>query len=156
MKTIDLVREQVGADLFATDHQGRSILHYAAWRGNVAVMRRVVELGGVELLRRADASGRTPLYFAMQAGAALAVNYVQDMIGSASPICSSIVCSAKDAGPAASWCGDTSGSIRLAAPPQLQIGERLASYLLPASLLLLLLSCLFIYCSSHLSRPSEW
>ncbi|KAI4140839.1 MAG: hypothetical protein LQ340_007786, partial [Diploschistes diacapsis] len=69
VETIELVRG-LASDIRAKDYRGRSILHYACWRGNTAAVQRVVELGGADLLYEADARGKTPLQFAETAGAA--------------------------------------------------------------------------------------
>lgn len=75
-ETLDLVARYC-KDIFVKDHQGRSILHYAAWQNNVAAVQKVVQLGGAELLYQPDFSGETPLQFATRIGAMLVLAYAE-------------------------------------------------------------------------------
>lgn len=47
-------------DIRAIDNRGRTILHSAAMCGNLAAVKRVMELGGANDLWSMDSDGRTP------------------------------------------------------------------------------------------------
>ena len=71
-----------GADLHATDNSGRLPIHCAAGsltartRNNVDVLRHLAEIGRPEDVRAKDASGNTPLHFAVKAECLEAVKYL--------------------------------------------------------------------------------
>jgi hypothetical protein len=69
-------------DIFVRDHQGRSILHYAAWQDNAAAVQKVIELGGMELLYQPSLNGETPLHLATRICATSVLAYA-DSLGSA-------------------------------------------------------------------------
>ncbi|KAL9617188.1 MAG: hypothetical protein Q9160_007993 [Pyrenula sp. 1 TL-2023] len=52
--------------LAVEDYEGRTPVHQAALYDNVAVLQKIVGLGSVELLHRADAVGKTPLDLAIE------------------------------------------------------------------------------------------
>lgn len=69
-----------GADISAISEEGRSILHEAAARDNVAVIERIFELLNSSLRSKvdiADHQGLTPLVLAKKRGAAQAVHYLE-------------------------------------------------------------------------------
>ena len=79
-ETIDLVASYY-KDIFIKDHEGRPILHYAAWQNNVAATQKIVELGGADLLYQPDFSGETPLQFATRLGATSLLTYTDTLGG---------------------------------------------------------------------------
>lgn len=75
IETIDMMISRK-ADIRATDNNGRTVLHHAAMCGNLAAVKRVIELGGEEDLRSTDGDGRTPLQLAFSRGATGVTKYL--------------------------------------------------------------------------------
>lgn len=62
--TIDLLLDAGFRKLEAKDYKGRTIMLHAASRGNLDAVKRIVELGCLELLDVQDCGGLTPLQLA--------------------------------------------------------------------------------------------
>jgi hypothetical protein len=71
-----------GADIQAKDHRGRTVLHHAAWRGNLEATKLVVALGATEDLLAKDADGKTPLQLAAEEDATKAVEFLSGFMES--------------------------------------------------------------------------
>jgi ankyrin repeat protein len=63
--TINMMLEG-GIDLDVIDNQGRTVLHHAAMRGNLAATRRLIEIGAAHQLSYKDRNGHTPVDLACQ------------------------------------------------------------------------------------------
>ena len=61
------------ADLWATDSWGRTCLHLAAYRGNLAVLGYLLQQASLHEVRRIDSQGLTPLHYAVRSGKAVSV-----------------------------------------------------------------------------------
>lgn len=75
IETIDMMISR-NADIRATDNNGRTVLHHAAMCGNLAAVKRIIELGGEEDLGSTDGDGRTPLQLAFSRGAMGVTEYL--------------------------------------------------------------------------------
>ncbi|KAL8668604.1 MAG: hypothetical protein Q9168_006772 [Polycauliona sp. 1 TL-2023] len=69
-RVLKLVR--AGSNISALDHQGRSVLHYAARAGNANILGQIIQIlqaeTAMELLDRKDCNGRTALHDAVRSG----------------------------------------------------------------------------------------
>ena len=61
------------ADLLSTDNLGRTCLHFAASRGNLAVLSYLVKQVSLEDVERKDIEGRTPFHYAAESSRAAGV-----------------------------------------------------------------------------------
>ena len=70
-----------GANVLARDSSGNTSLHLAARRGNLAAVKRLVEVGGSAALHWKNACGRTPLESAVASSRAEVTAYLQTVMG---------------------------------------------------------------------------
>ena len=68
------------ADLLSTDNLGRTCLHFAASRGNLAVLSYLVKQVSPEDLEKKDIRGRTPFHYAAESSRAAGV--IDTLVGS--------------------------------------------------------------------------
>ena len=68
------------ADLLSTDNLGRTCLHFAASRGNLAVLSYLVKQVLLEDVERKDVEGRTPFHYAAESSRAAGV--IDTLVGS--------------------------------------------------------------------------
>jgi len=77
-QAIDMV-VALGFDTHATDLQGRTALYHAAEIGNLAAVKRLLDLGAMEDLERRDRRSRTPLQLAHEKGQERVVEYLRSV-----------------------------------------------------------------------------
>lgn len=68
-----------GGNLRSADSRGRTPLHHAARRGNLAAVEKLIELGGAEDVWLEDNDGATPLRLANQRGATCIVKCLEEL-----------------------------------------------------------------------------
>ena len=77
---LDVVKNG-GMDILSKDRQHRSVLHQAAFHGNVEAVKRVLAIAGKQELEAKDIDGRTPFHLAHRYGANSVVKYLQSEFG---------------------------------------------------------------------------
>ena len=68
-------------NIFQRDNLGRSLLHHAVFENNVAGVRKIIEMGGQELLHVECAQGKTPLQLAVEIDATQVIEYLRTLLG---------------------------------------------------------------------------
>jgi ankyrin repeat protein len=71
---------QRGFDLNSTDNKSRTVMHYAAMRGNLPAVKKLLDLGASHQLSLKDRDFYTPLQLAVECGSVSVAEYLQ-------PIC---------------------------------------------------------------------
>jgi ankyrin repeat protein len=77
-ETIDAMLKR-DTNLDVIDNQGRTILHHAAMRGNLAAAQRLIELGATHQLRCNDHDGHTPADLACRNASASVRDYFKSL-----------------------------------------------------------------------------
>ncbi len=77
-RALDIL-SQHGFDIHAVDHGGRSVLHHAALRGNLAAVKRALELGAKSDISALDCRRMTPCELASACGAVDVASYLMSL-----------------------------------------------------------------------------
>jgi ankyrin repeat protein len=65
MQVKQLISREV--NILAHDHKGRTVLHYAAKKGHIDIVKLLAATGGLELLSKKSNVGKTPQEYAGEA-----------------------------------------------------------------------------------------
>ena len=74
-QVIDLIYSH-SKELHVLDRRKQTVLHRAVGRDNVEAVKRIIELGGLDLLESRDVDGMTPLQLARQCKARAVIGYL--------------------------------------------------------------------------------
>jgi hypothetical protein len=77
-EVIEMLRA-CGGTIRDTDCRGRTILHHAVRRGNLAAVKKLIALGGADDVWSTDKNGATPIQLAYQSGATRVIEYLQEL-----------------------------------------------------------------------------
>lgn len=75
VRAIDLALGH-GMDFNAIDNLGQTAMHHAAMRGNIAAVKKLLDVRGSGQLEYVDSGGRTPLDLAMAARSTIVIEYL--------------------------------------------------------------------------------